>query len=512
MSSEPDVGATASAPDVAPPASVHDVAPPASAPDVAPPAAAPDVAPPASAPDVAPPASAPDVAPPASARRQLSGWGRTAPTVATHHLAAPDEIATLVKSAGPRGLIARGLGRSYGDAAQNAGGEVVEFAHGADHLVLDRASNSASVAAGVSLDALMRALLPHGYFVPVSPGTRQVTVGGAIAADIHGKNHHVDGSFGRHVRWLELIDGTGAARRLDPVSTPDEFWATTGGMGLTGVITHAGIDLRPVESAWMRVETQRVRGLDELLDVMGDRSDDGHTYSVAWIDLLATGRSMGRSVLTRGEHANVSDLPERHRADRLAFAPRRLLSAPALPSGIAVNPLTMRAFNEAWYRRAPRRRRTLEPVAGFFHPLDAVDGWNRLYGRRGLLQYQFVVPTGAERVLAEAVAVVAETRQASFLAVLKRFGPGSAAPLSFPIAGWTLALDLPASPSLGGLLDRLDALVADAGGRIYLAKDSRARPDTIARMYPRLEAFRAIRRRLDPDGVFQSDLSRRLAL
>jgi decaprenylphospho-beta-D-ribofuranose 2-oxidase len=477
MSSEPDVGATASAPDVAPPASVH------------------------------------DVAPPASVRRQLSGWGHTAPTVATHHLAAPDEIATLVKSAGPRGLIARGLGRSYGDAAQNAGGEVVEFAHGADHLVLDRASNSASVAAGVSLDALMRALLPHGYFVPVSPGTRQVTVGGAIAADIHGKNHHVDGSFGRHVRWLELIDGTGAARRLDPVSTPDEFWATTGGMGLTGVITHAGIDLRPVESAWMRVETQRVRGLDELLDVMGDRSDDdGHTYSVAWIDLLATGRSMGRSVLTRGEHANVSDLPARHRADRLAFAPRRLLSAPALPSGIAVNPLTMRAFNEAWYRRAPRRRRTLEPVAGFFHPLDAVDGWNRLYGRRGLLQYQFVVPTGAERVLAEAVAVVAETRQASFLAVLKRFGPGSAAPLSFPIAGWTLALDLPASPSLGGLLDRLDALVADAGGRIYLAKDSRARPDTIARMYPRLEAFRAIRRRLDPDGVFQSDLSRRLAL
>jgi decaprenylphospho-beta-D-ribofuranose 2-oxidase len=444
-----------------------------------------------------------------SERRSLAGWGRTAPTVATHHRAAPDDIATLVKAAGPRGLIPRGLGRSYGDAAQNAGGDVLEFGHSADHIALDRSTESVSVSAGVSLDALMRALLPHGYFVPVSPGTRQVTVGGAIAADIHGKNHHVDGSFGQHVRWIELVDGTGVERRLDPVTTPEEFWATTGGMGLTGVVTRAGIALRPVESSWMRVQTERIPRLESLLDAMAD--DDAHTYSVAWIDLLATGRSLGRSVLTRGEHAEPGDLPAGR--DALAFAPRQLVTAPALPSGLAVNPLTMRVFNELWYRRAPRRRRqSVESISAFFHPLDAVADWNRLYGSRGLVQYQFVVPADAQPALAEAVDLISASGQASFLAVLKRFGPESPAPLSFPMAGWTLALDLPATPPLTALFDRLDALVADAGGRIYLAKDGRARREVIATMYPRLDAFRDVRRRLDPGGVFQSDMSRRLGL
>jgi decaprenylphospho-beta-D-ribofuranose 2-oxidase len=446
-----------------------------------------------------------------SERRHLSGWGRTAPTVATLHRAASDEIAALVKSAGPRGLIARGFGRSYGDAAQNAGGDVVELGHTPDHLVLDRAADLVSVSAGVSLDALMRALLPHGYFVPVSPGTRQVTIGGAIAADIHGKNHHVDGSFGRHLRWLDLIDGTGTPRRLDPVSNPQEFWATAGGMGLTGVVTRAAVELRRVESSWMRVDTERIPRLEALLEAMAD--DDAHTYSVAWIDLLATGQSLGRSVLTRGEHADASDVPRRHATDPLAFAPRELLSAPPAPSGVAVNPMTMRAFNELWYRRAPRSRRTtIESIARFFHPLDAVGHWNALYGRRGLVQYQFVVPTDSDGALVQAVRLIAAAGQASFLAVLKRFGPGNPGPLSFPISGWTLALDLPATPSLAPLFDRLDALVADAGGRVYLAKDSRARADVVARMYPRLDEFRAIRGQLDPNNVFQSDLSRRLAL
>jgi decaprenylphospho-beta-D-ribofuranose 2-oxidase len=446
-----------------------------------------------------------------SDRRPLAGWGRTAPTVATHHRSAPDDVAALVKAAGPRGLIARGLGRSYGDAAQNAGGDVVELGHTADHILLDRATDSVSVSAGVSLDTLMRELLPHGYFVPVSPGTRQVTVGGAIAADIHGKNHHVDGSFGRHVRWLEVVDGTGSVRRLDPVATPEEFWATAGGMGLTGIITHASIGLRPVESAWMRVETERVPRLESLLEAMAD--DDAHTYSVAWIDLIATGRSLGRAVLTRGEHAAPQDLSPRLRADPLRFAPREPRSAPTLPSGLAVNPLTMRAFNALWYRRAPRRRHeSIESIAGYFHPLDAVADWSRLYGRRGLVQYQFVVPAESEHALTLAVRLIAESGHASFLAVLKRFGPAAPGPLSFPIEGWTLALDLPASPALAALLDRLDAVVADAGGRIYLAKDARSRPDVVARMYPRLEEFRDVRRRLDPNGVFTSDLSRRLGL
>jgi decaprenylphospho-beta-D-ribofuranose 2-oxidase len=445
-----------------------------------------------------------------SERVAVAGWGRTAPTVATRHQPELDEIASLVKAAGDRGLIARGLGRSYGDAAQNAGGGVVELPRGPD-LLLDTSSDTVTVSAGVSLDALIRGLLPRGYFVPVSPGTRQVTVGGAIAADIHGKNHHVDGSFGQHVRWLDLVDGTGTPRRLDPASTPDEFWATTGGMGLTGVVVRACLGLRCVESSWMRVETERIGRLDELMAAMAD--DDAHTYSVAWIDLLATGRSLGRSVLTRGEHAAAAELRGRHRADVAAFRPRRALRAPTLPSGLAVNPVTVRAFNAAWYRRAPRRRRSsTESIASFFHPLDGVSDWNRLYGSRGLVQYQFAVPSGAEQSLSEAVQLIAAAGHASFLAVLKRFGPAAPGLLSFPIEGWTLALDLPATPTLAPLLDRLDVLVGDAAGRVYLAKDARARPAAIACMYPRLDEFRAVRRRLDPNGVFASDLSRRLDL
>jgi len=480
-------------------------------PEVGPTASDPEVGPWASDPDVGPSASDPDVGPSASAKTRLSGWGRTSPTVATLHRTAPDEIAALVKAAGSRGLIARGLGRSYGDAAQNAGGDVVELVHTADHLDLDRSTGCVSLSAGVSLDALMRALVPQGYFVPVTPGTRQVTVGGAIAADIHGKNHHVDGSFGHHVRWLELIDGTGTPRRLDPASTPAEFWGTVGGMGLTGVVTRAAVELRQVESSWMRVETERIPRLEALLEAMAD--DEAHTYSVAWVDLLAKGRSVGRSVLTRGEHADPSDVPRRQAGDPLAFAPRERLSAPAMPSGVAVNPMTIRAFNELWYRRAPRRRRTtIDPIESFFHPLDAVADWSRLYGRRGLVQYQFVVPTDADEALVRAVRLIVAAGHPSFLAVLKRFGPGNPGPLSFPIGGWTLALDVPATPSLAPLFDRLDALVADAGGRVYLAKDARARAHVVARMYPRLDEFREVRRRLDPNAVFRSDLSRRLGL
>jgi decaprenylphospho-beta-D-ribofuranose 2-oxidase len=449
-----------------------------------------------------------------SERLALSGWGRTAPTVAERHAADVDEVAAIVKAAGDRGLVARGLGRSYGDAAQNAGGEVVTVRPAGCDVVIDPSTDSATVSAGASLDALLRVLLPRGYFVPVSPGTRQVTVGGAIAADIHGKNHHVDGSFGQHVRSLDLVDGSGTPRRLEPAASSGssaEFWATTGGMGLTGVVTQASIGLRRVESAWMRVETQRLDRLDDVIAAMAD--DDAHTYSVAWIDLLATGRRLGRSVLTRGEHAGPAELGGRHRADLTAFAPGERLRAPTLPSGLAVNPMTVRAFNELWFRRAPRRPTTsIESIGAFFHPLDAVADWNRLYGRRGLVQYQLAVPTGADAALADAVRLISGAGHASFLAVLKRFGPSAPGPLSFPIAGWTLALDLPAHPSLTPLLDRLDALVADAGGRVYLAKDGRARPDTIARMYPRLDEFREVRRRLDPGGVFASDLSRRLHL
>lgn len=446
-------------------------------------------------------------------RTLLTGWGRTAPTASTvSHLTADTEaVAEAVRRAGPRGLLARGLGRSYGDAAQNAGGDVLLLDRD-QRVGLDADAGVVHVDAGVSLDRLIRELLPRGFFVPVTPGTRFVTVGGAIAADIHGKNHHVEGSFGQHVEELTLVTGEGQARVLTPEGSPDLFWATVGGMGLTGVITSAIIRVRPVETAYIRVDTERTSNLAELLDLMR-RTDDDYTYSVAWIDLLATGSSLGRSVLTRGEHASAADLPARTRRRALELGARQRLRAPGWAPDQLMSHWSVKAFNEVWFRKAPRSRRgEITSLAGFFHPLDGVADWNRLYGRSGLVQYQFVVPPGALDALEEAVRRIADAGHASFLAVLKRFGPGNPGLLSFPQEGWTLALDLPAAPTLAPLLDDLDALVLEAGGRVYLAKDARARADTLHRMYPRLEEFEKIRRQVDPHGVFVSDLARRLAL
>ncbi len=440
------------------------------------------------------------------ARRELTGWGHTAPTVARRM--ADGEVASAVRAAGPRGLIARGLGRSYGDAAQNAGGDVLRA--GPASIELRREQGEVRVSAGTSLHELIRALLPAGFFVPVTPGTRFVTVGGAVAADVHGKNHHRVGSLGDHLVSLDLVGGDGETRTLGPDREPDLFWATVGGMGLTGVVTAAVLRVLPVESGWMRVHTERLDGLAAVMHRMRE-ADLEATYSVAWIDTLATGRRLGRSVLTSGEHAVADRLPAS--ADRWLVPGEPLLDVPGLvPPGLVSRP-TVRAFNELWFRKAPRDRvDELQSVSTFFHPLDGVGHWNRLYGRGGFVQYQCVVPDAAEAALPELLELIARSGQPSFLSVLKRFGPGNAGLLSFPVQGWTLALDLPTGPALRGLLAELDRRVLEAGGRVYLAKDSRSAPETVHAMYPRLAEFRRIRHAIDPVGVFQSDLSRRLSL
>jgi len=447
--------------------------------------------------------------------RSLTGWGRTAPSTAW--VLSEPTVATIqqaVLDAGPRGVIARGLGRAYGDPAQNAGGLVIDMS-GLDRIhSIDADSGIVVVDAGVSLDTLMRRALPFGLWVPVLPGTRQVTVGGAVAADIHGKNHHLHGSFGNHVVAMELVSADGEVRTLTPDGSDAElFWATVGGMGLTGVLVRVTLQLEHTESAYFIVDTDRTANLDGLMAKLTDGTDDQYTYSVAWFDSVATGADLGRAILTRGWSARRDDLPRKLQRDPLRFdAPQLLTAPPVFPSGL-VNKATITAFNELWYRKAPRRRRhEVQNITTFFHPLDLVGEWNRVYGPRGFLQYQFVVPFGAQDSFRRAIELIAASGQVSFLNVLKRFGAANEAPLSFPTPGWTLTVDLPVAPGLAELCDRLDDLVLDAGGRLYLAKESRTSAATLHRMYPRLDEWRKVRAAVDPAGVFTSDLSRRLAL
>ena len=451
---------------------------------------------------------------PTPSRAHLWGWGRTNPTVADEVTVDATTLAATLKEAGARGALARGLGRSYGDAAQNGGGVVLRLAAGAGDMLLDETRGTATVGAGLSIDELLTVIVPRGYFVPVTPGTRFVTIGGAIASDIHGKNHHVDGSLGNHVESITMMLADGSTVVVGPDRSPDLFWATIGGMGLTGVMLDATIRLLPIETSRMRVDTSRVADVDALFATMSEGDDDVR-YSVAWIDLVAKGRHLGRSVLSRGEHALLADLDAKQSVAPFAYGPHQLIAVPPLvpPMGV-LNHASIAAFNEFWFRKAPKQRvGEIQGIGAFFHPLDLVGSWNRLYGRRGMVQYQFVVPFGQEDAVRMVVERLSASGAASFLAVLKRFGAANPAPLSFPQAGWTLALDVPAaSRGLGDLLHGLDRVVLDAGGRHYFAKDAHMTPDAVRRGYPRLDEWKAIRDSVDPDRVFQSDLGRRLGL
>ncbi len=304
--------------------------------------------------------------------------------------------------------------------------------HPPDGIRLDASTGLVTAHAGVSFDDLLRHLVPQGYFVPVTPGTRFVTLGGAIASDVHGKNHHVDGSFGNHLRSMSMLMADGTMLELTPESDPELWWATIGGMGLTGIVVEATFAALPIETSRCVVDTTRTGDLDSLLAAMAE-GDEQYRYSVAWVDLLAKGKHLGRSVLTRGDHATVVQVTG-HR-DPTGYGPRMLA---AVPPGVPnlINHASVRAFNEMWFRKAPRRRQgEIQSITRFFHPLDGIAAWNRVYGRRGFLQYQFVVPFGEEAALRGVIERVVRSGHASFVAVLKRFGPGNPGPLSFPMAG-----------------------------------------------------------------------------
>jgi decaprenylphospho-beta-D-ribofuranose 2-oxidase len=396
------------------------------------------------------------------------------------------------------------MGRSYGDAAQLAGGAVLDIT-GLKGLELDAGGGIVTAQAGTTIGELLAALVPRGRVVPVVPGTQHVTIGGAIASDIHGKNHGTAGTFGSHVQALGMLTAAGELQVLVPGGSQGLFEATVGGMGLTGVIVWAKVRLRPVQSALVSVDTDRVRDLDQAFAAL---RAPGGTHRVAWLDLLGPG--LARGIVTRAEHLPVVGVA----GARGSATVRSRLTVPArFPSGL-LHAGAVRAYNEYRFRSSPRRRLGhAESFGNHMFPLDALDAWPRLYGRRGFLQYQFVVPIGGERTVQRVIERLRRSGVLCYLAILKDFGPANDAPLSFPLQGWTLTLDLPRGASgLAALLNEFDQLVVQVGGRVYLTKDIRLAPDTLAAMYPRLAQWRACRDKADPEGLWRSDLGVRTGL
>jgi decaprenylphospho-beta-D-ribofuranose 2-oxidase len=436
----------------------------------------------------------------------VSGWGaRDRVAVSLLRADGLDALRAAVLDGSAPAAIARGMGRSYGDAAQLSRGLVLDTT-GLDAVALDAEHARVRAEAGVTLARLLMDLAPAGWTLPVVPGTQHVTLGGAIAADIHGKNHGAAGTFGAHVRALGLMLASGEVVELSRERERELFLATLGGMGLTGVIVWAEVRLRRVTSQWLSVDVDRVQRLDDALALL---DQPGGEHRVAWLDLL--GAAPVRGVVTRAAHLDAGAGPSRR--DATATVSARLTVPARWPGGVLRADL-VRAYNAYRFHRTPRRAAGRpEPFGAHMFPLDVVGAWPRLYGAGGLVQYQLVVPKGEERALEAVIAALRRASAPCFLAVLKDLGPAGDAPLSFPIAGWTLALDFPgAAPRLSRLLDAFDELVAGAGGRVYLAKDARLRAETLAVMYPRLDEWRVARNRADPDGRWLSDLGLRTGL
>ncbi|OFP37150.1 MULTISPECIES: FAD-binding oxidoreductase [unclassified Corynebacterium] len=451
--------------------------------------------------------------------KSLYGWGRTAPSTA-HVVSTPDvdTIAKAVQVAAEsgRGVIARGMGRSYGDPAQNGGGLVVDMQPLNQIHSIDPDTGIVDVDAGVTLDQLMKAALPYGLWVPVLPGTRQVTIGGAIGPDIHGKNHHSAGSFGDHVLSMELLVADGRVLHLEPEGETSElFWATVGGMGLTGIILRARIQMTFTETAYFISDTVRTSTLDETIEEHSHGQEEGYTYSSAWFDAISAPPKTGRSTISRGSLATLDQLKEyapKLAKDPLKFKAPQLMTVPDIFPSWTMNKLTLSAIGEAYYMMGSPSKNDILNLTQFYQPLDLIGEWNRGYGSAGFLQYQFVVPTNAVEPFKDIIYQIQSSGHYTALNVFKLFGEGNRAPLSYPMKGWNVCVDFPIRDGLNTFLDRLDDQVMEFGGRLYLAKESRTSAEKFHKMYPELPGWLKTRNEIDPTGVFASDMSRRLEL
>lgn len=446
-----------------------------------------------------------------SMKQKMSGWGRY--PVQESYVERPDtakKLSDVIKNNEELSWIGYGLGRSYGDTPLNENNGILLTTGMNKFLSFDEQTGMLECEAGVSFEEILNVFIPRGFFLPVTPGTKFITVGGAIANDVHGKNLHVDGTFCEHVESFVLLLASGETVTCSRTENEPLFWATVGGIGLTGVILTAKFKLIPITTAYYDVHYQRAKNLEHALQLFSE-SDDQYRYSVAWIDCMARGASLGRCVLMRGNHASVDQVK---RNELLNIQHKTKLVMPFDLPSFTLNKLTIKAFNGLYYNVNPKDAKKIVGYDSFFYPLDSIHNWNRMYGKKGFVQYQAVFPMETCREgLTAMLEMLSSNNRSSFLAVLKSAGPESGGILSFPKPGYTLALDIPINDdSLFPFLRSLDELVIKHGGRVYLAKDSTLSPEHFKHMYPRLAEFQKVKQAVDPNNIFSSSMSRRLGI
>jgi decaprenylphospho-beta-D-ribofuranose 2-oxidase len=440
-------------------------------------------------------------------RKQITNWGNY-PVIEANvdSFSFPEQLMDLLSR--QERFIPRGNGRCYGDAS--LADNTISTLKFDKILSFDKQNGIFECQSGITLDQILEVIVPAGWFLPITPGTKFITIGGAVASDVHGKNHHVDGSFSNHTLEMDIVLASGETINCSPGTHSDLFEATCGGMGLTGIISRVKFRLKKIETSYIRQKQIKAENLDELIRLF---EEYGHyTYSVAWIDCLKQGSQFGRSILMLGEHAELKDLDDLHRKSPLRLPAKKQINFPFnLPSWV-LNAYTVKAFNFFFY--AKNFKKEINNVVGyepFFYPLDAILHWNRGYGKKGFVQYQFVLPLEASQGLIEILHRISKKGMGSFLAVLKVFGKQKSI-ISFPKEGYTLALDFPVRGDLLAFLDELDQIVLQYGGRLYMSKDARMKPEVLKSGYPELDKFKDIVRKYNPDGKIHSNQSDRLFL
>ena len=440
-------------------------------------------------------------------KRTITNWGNF-PSIESDErfFSFDDQLQHLINNCSQ--VIPRGNGRCYGDAS--LGKETINTLHYDKVLLFDNIKGIFECQSGLTLDKILEIIVPQGWFLPVTPGTKYITIGGAVGSDVHGKNHHVDGSFSNHILEMELVLSSGLAVCCSLQQHPELFEATCGGMGLTGVITKVKFQLKKIETSYIKQKQIKATNLEEVIKLFDEFKN--YTYSVAWIDCLKKGNHFGRSILLLGEHAVKTDLPEKYKVTPLKLPAKKQITFPFnLPSWV-LNRVTVKLFNFLYYGK--NFRKEINNIVGyepFFYPLDAILHWNRGYGRKGFVQYQFVLPLEGKQGLIEILQRISDNGLGSFLAVLKVFGKQDSM-ISFPKEGYTLALDFPVRKGLLEFLDELDGIVLKYGGRLYMSKDARMKPSVLEAGYPRLKEFKEIVHRYNPDGKIRSIQSDRLNL